>query len=169
MRKFLTTLALLCVMALPVLAQENDKAEIFGGYQYTRMSGSNFNGWTGAFTGNVNNWLGITGDISGAYNSNLGASLHTYNFLFGPTVSFSRTEKVKPFVHALFGVSHAGAGFFGLSATGNSFATALGGGADVRVNKNVSIRMIQADYFLTRFGGESQNNARISTGLVLRF
>jgi len=169
MRKVMTTLALVCVMALPVLAQENDRAEIFGGYQYTRMSGSNFNGWTGAFTGNVNNWLGITGDISGAYKSDLGASLHMYNFLFGPTVTFSQTQKVKPFAHALFGMSHAGAGFLGLSATDNSFAMALGGGVDVRINKSVAIRMIQADYFLTRFGGASQNNARISTGLVFRF
>jgi hypothetical protein len=169
MRKVLVTLALVFVVALPMLAQEYNKAEIFGGYQYTRMSGENFNGWTGAVTGNVNNWLGFTGDISGAYKSELGASLHTYNFLVGPTLSYNQTEKVKPFVHALFGVSHATAGFAGLSASNNGFATALGGGIDVRVNKSVSVRMVQADYFMTRFSGATQNNARISMGLVFKF
>jgi hypothetical protein len=45
----------------------------------------------------------------------------------------------------------------------------LGGGVDVAVHRNLAVRLIQADYFLTRFGGASQNNARISTGLVFRF
>ena len=169
MRKTLITLALVLGMGLPVLAQENSKAEIFGGYQYSRISGANFNGWTGAFTANVNNWLGVKADISGAYKSESGASLHEYNFLFGPQVSYNHSDKVKPFAHALFGVSHAGAGFFGLSATENAFGMALGGGVDVGFNKNIAVRLVQADYFLTRFGGASQNNARISTGLVFRF
>jgi opacity protein-like surface antigen len=169
MRKILMTLSLICVMALPMLAQEDYKAEIFGGYQYTRMSGANFNGWTGSATGNVNNWLGITADVSGAYKSESGVSLNAYNFLFGPTVSYKQSEKVKPFVYALFGVSHANAGFFSFNASDNAFAMALGGGVDMGVNKNVAVRLVQADYFLTRFGGASQNNARISTGLVFRF
>jgi hypothetical protein len=169
MSKFLIVLSLVCMMALPMLAQEGTKAEVFGGYQYTRISGENFNGWTGAVTGNVNNWLGITADISGAYKSELGASLNTYNFLFGPTVSYKQSDKVKPFAHVLFGVSHANAGFFSVSASDNAFAMAMGGGVDVGFNKNVAVRLIQADYFLTRFGGASQNNARISTGLVFKF
>lgn len=169
MRKVLMTLVVVCVTALPLLAQEDYKAEIFGGYQYSRISGANFNGWTGSVTGNLNNWFGITADVSGAYKSDGGASLHAYNFLFGPTVSYNHNEKVKPFAHALFGISHAGAGFFGLSATDNSFGMALGGGVDVGVHKNVAVRLVQADYFLTHFGGTSQNNARISTGLVFRF
>lgn len=169
MRKILMRLAVVWLMTLPVLAQESYKAEIFGGYQYSRISGANFNGWTGAVTGNLNDWFGITADVSGAYKSESGASLHQYNFLFGPTVSYNQNEKVKPFAHALFGVSHAGAGFFGLGLTDNSFAMALGGGVDVGIHKNIAVRMVQADYFLTHFGGASQNNARISTGLVFRF
>ncbi len=169
MRKVLIAIALASLMVVPVLAQETSKAEIFGGYQYSRISGANFNGWTGAVTGNVNNWFGITADVSGAYNSQSGASLHEYNFLFGPTLSYNHSDKVKPFAHALFGVSHAGAGFFGLSATANAFGMALGGGADVTVHKNVAVRLIQADYFMTHFGGATQNNARISTGIVFRF
>jgi len=46
---------------------------------------------------------------------------------------------------------------------------ALGGGVDLRLSRSVAFRMIQADYLLTRFGGITQNNARITTGLVYRF
>ncbi len=175
MRKVLSTLALMCLIALPVLAQENSKAEVFGGYQYTRInpgsgaSGENFNGWNMAFTANVNQWLGVTADISGAYKDFSGVSVKQHNFLFGPTISSSKAEKVKPFAHVLFGVSHAGAGFSGFGASDNAFAMAFGGGADVAVHKNVAVRLGQFDYLLTRFGGDSQNNFRYSTGVVFRF
>jgi opacity protein-like surface antigen len=175
MRKLLIPLALVCLIALPVFAQENSKAEVFGGYQYTRInpgsgvSGENFNGWNAAFTANLNQWLGVTADVSGAYKDFSGVSAKQHNFLFGPTVSYSHSEKVKPFAHVLFGVSRADAGFSGISASENAFAMAFGGGADVAVNKNIAVRVGQLDYLLTRFGGDSQNNMRFSTGLVFRF
>jgi len=175
MRKVLAMLALVCLMALPMLAQEESKAEIFGGYQFTRInpgggtSGENFNGWNAAFTANLSQWLGVTADVSGAYKSFSGVSVKQHNFLFGPTVSYKQAEKVKPFAHVLFGVSHAGAGFSGVGASDNAFAMAFGGGVDVPVNKHVAVRVGQFDYLLTRFGGDSQNNMRFSTGLILKF
>jgi opacity protein-like surface antigen len=175
MRRVLVTLALVSMIALPMLAQENSKAEIFGGYQYTRInpgagvSGENFNGWNSAFTANLNQWLGVTADISGAYKDFSGVSAKQHNFLFGPTVSYNYSGKVKPFAHVLFGVSHADAGFSGTGASDNAFAMAFGGGADVAVHKNIAVRVAQFDYLLTRFGGDSQNNVRLSTGLVFRF
>ncbi len=173
MRKFMLMLAAMMLMSLPMLAQENYKAEIFGGYQYTRVGGgdgANFNGWNAAATGNFNDWFGITGDVSGAYKSESGAHLHLHNFLFGPTVSYNKASKVKPFAHALFGVSHANAGISGLaSGSDNAFAMALGGGIDVGFGHNFAVRLIQADYLMTRFGSATQNNARISVGLVARF
>ena len=175
MRKLMMALAIACLLALPVFAQENYKAEIFGGYQYTRvnpgsgMSGENFNGWNAAVTGNVNSWFGITGDISGGYKDFSGLNVKVHNFLFGPTLSYNKAEKVKPFAHVLFGVSHASAGFLGVSASENAFAMALGGGLDVGVHKNVAIRLGQFDYVMTRFDSETQNNFRLSTGIVFRF
>ena len=176
MRKALTMLAaLVCMIALPAIAQENSKAEIFGGYQYTRInpgsgaSSENFNGWNTAFTANLNQWLGVTADISGAYKDFSGVSAKEHNFLFGPTVSYTNSEKVKPFAHVLFGVSHAGAGFSGIGVSDNAFAMAFGGGADVTLNKNFAVRVGQFDYLMTRFGGDSQNNLRFSTGVIYRF
>ncbi len=49
-----------------------------------------------------------------------------------------------------------------------SFATALGGGLDYKIIKPVAWRF-QGDYVRTSFFGGTQDNVRISTGIVLRF
>lgn len=55
------------------------KAEIFGGYQFTRLHGGpNLNGWNAALTGNFKSF-GITADFSGTY----GAGLSFYTYTFG--------------------------------------------------------------------------------------
>jgi hypothetical protein len=46
---------------------------------------------------------------------------------------------------------------------------AFGGGADVTLNKTFAVRVGQFDYLMTRFGGDSQNNVRFSTGVVFKF
>ncbi len=50
---------------------------------------------------------------------------------------------------------------------------ALGGGLDVNVHDRVAIRLVQANYVLSRFEGfsgrtENQHNARLSFGVVFR-
>ena len=57
----------------------------------------------------------------------------------------------------------------GVTASENTFALALGGGIDAGLSDSISFRVAQVDYLLTRFGDQSQNNVRISTGIVLRF
>jgi opacity protein-like surface antigen len=149
---------LVFLMALPVamMAQDYPKAEVFGGYSYVRAQGLNVNGWDAAVAGNVNDWFGVKADFGGYYKN--GESL--YSFLFGPQFSYRKDERVTPFVHTLFG---------GVHATGDtSFAWAIGGGLDVKVADYVAVRIIQADYLGTRFGGTTQNNARLSFGIVFR-
>jgi hypothetical protein len=46
---------------------------------------------------------------------------------------------------------------------------AIGGGIDATLTDKIRWRVIQGDYLLTQFGGGSQNNARISTGIIFRF
>jgi len=67
--------------------------------------------------------------------------------------------------HLLLGGAHFSAHGFGNS----SFSMALGGGIDATVVHDIRWRVIQMDYLLTQFGGGSQNNLRISTGIILRF
>jgi hypothetical protein len=158
MRQLMILALSLGLLSLPAMAQDFPKAEIFGGYQYTHFEpGLNANGWNASLTGNVDRWLGIAADFSGAYKS--GGHVHTY--MFGPVVS-ARSDKVTPFAHALFGGASGG----GTTA----FAMAFGGGADVKVADKVAFRLIQADWLVLRSEGfTSKKNVRVSTGLVFRF
>lgn len=148
----------LMLISLPVAAQ---KAEVFGGYQYTHFDGGgNFNGWNASLTGNFNNYLGITGDFSGVYDS--GAKFHTYTF--GPVIT-AHTPVVQPFAHALFGGATASGGG---STTG--FAMLYGGGLDAGMRHGLGFRVVQVDWMVLRFSGiTSKNNVRLSTGIVVKF
>jgi opacity protein-like surface antigen len=176
MRKFLLIISVACLLPLAAQAQETPKAEVFGGYSYLRADGdgesTNVNGWNGSVAVSANKWLSFVSDFSGHYKSfddGLGSNvdINSHSFLFGPRVS-ARGEKVTPFAHALFGGLRSSAGTSGLSFNDSSFAMALGGGLDVKVSNRVAIRVAQADYFMTRVLGDTQNNLRISTGLVFR-
>jgi opacity protein-like surface antigen len=80
-------------------------------------------------------------------------------------VSFS-VGRFRPFAGALFGGARVDVNNGVGSDT--SFATALGGGLDYKIIKPVAWRF-QGDYVETRFFAASQNNVRISTGIVFRF
>jgi len=108
-----------------------------------------------------------------------------YNFLVGLQVKDNNRDsgRIKPFGHALVGAAHARTTFndaffegpfcsdpdfdcddFTESDTG--FAAAFGGGVDVRVNRNFSVRAIQLDYNPTWIGGTTQHNFRFGVGVV---
>jgi len=179
-------------------AQVPTSGNIFGGFSYVNadlISGSrtNLNGWNASLEGKVFPFVGIVADFSGNYGtqtvqvpsgstacpvgvilpclpvgtSSINVSLHEHNFLFGPRVSTS-VGKVRPFAHALFGVSHLAESGSGASGSANSFAYALGGGLDYRFMPAGGWR-VQADMLQTRFFSATQNDFRLSTGLVLRF
>ena len=146
---------------------------MFGGYSY---AGSGSHGFDGSVAANLNHWFGLVADVGGQYTKldDLGFTekIRTHSFLFGPKFSVRRSRAV-PFVHALFGVAHlkTETDEFGPSLTfkDTSFALALGGGMDVKVNNRVAVRVFQVDYVRTNFFGETQNKGRISAGIVLRF
>src|SRR5258708_6878230 len=160
------------ILAVVVLvrAQEYPKAEVFGGYQYIRLNpgGTNCQGGGGSATGNVNNWLGVAGDFGYCKVTGLpsGTSAHALNYLFRPRGSYRASAPLTPFAHVLFGGQHFG-GSGGGSA--NSFAMALGGGADYKLTEHVALRLIQVEYLYTHFAGTRQNNARIESGIVYRW
>ena len=160
----------LVLAATPVFAQDVPKAEIFGGYQFTRIEGQNANGWNASVAGNVNKWFGVAGDFSGAYKSISGVSVKVHTYTFGPVISFRENEKFTPFVHALFGGFHASGSGFGYSGSTNGFAMFVGGGADVKINKNIAARVIQVDWEALHANSSwSTKDVRISTGVVFRF
>jgi len=197
MRTFFVVVALVAVLALPLMAQ--DRVEVFGGYQYLRLNdvggcGSsngcpniNANGWDAAATAYFNRFFGVTGDFSGTYNTQsvsvegITASipLHFYTFAGGPVVAF-REGKVNPFVHALFGGVHvsASASAEGASASVSQtgYMTTVGGGVDVKVNRLIAVRLVDVDWVYYHFSGifggpsyGSSGNVRLATGIVLKF
>jgi len=155
----------LSALASP-LVQAQDKVEVFGGYSYMRFRASssvNLNGWEVSGQYKFTDWLGGVADVGGYYGSfgNIGTS--TYTYLFGPQVSLP--SRVSPFGHLLLGGAHNSTGGVGNS----SFSMALGGGFDAEMVHGIHWRIIQMDYLLTQFGGGSQNNFRLSTGILFRF
>lgn len=161
MRKLVFIFGIILCLPLIATAQDYPKAEVFTGYSYLRGDfDANFNGWNVSVAGNPSKWFGVVADFSGVYVED--AKLHT--FLFGPKFSYRDNERVTPYVQTLFGVVN---GSNGLSET--AFGWAVGAGIDVKVHKNVAIRVIEATYLLTRFDGLNQHNGRLSAGLVWRF
>lgn len=164
-------------------AQVPTAGNVFFGYSYyntdlSSVDRANANGWEGSLEGKWLPWVGIVADFSGHYGSQnfptacpvepgvctFNTDFSEHNVLFGPRVSVG-VGRFRPFAEAMFGVGHVS-----LKAGGSdtSFATALGGGLDYRIFRPVAWRF-QGDYITTRFFGNTQNNLRLSTGIVLRF
>jgi outer membrane immunogenic protein len=160
-----------------VQAQENRGFEIGGNYQFVRFnpggsaSGINCQGGSGSGAGYFSASFGVVGEFGACKVTGLpsGASSHEMDFLFGPRAYFHAHGRVYPFVQGLFGAERFSAGVTGVgSASSNAFAMALGGGADVTLTRHVSLRALQFDYLYTHFGGASQNNFRLQSGIVWR-
>ncbi len=162
MRKLIITMLGAGLLCIPAFAQS---VELYGGAQYEHLQSSyNAVGWAGSVTGNFKHVLGITGDFSGVYNSRrFNSSAYTYTL--GPVLT-ARLPIVQPFVHALFGGITTRAE--GVSA--NAFAMFLGGGLDIGLRKGIGLRLIQADWLMTKFHDETQQRqGRVSAGIVIKF
>ena len=141
----------------------SDKVELFGGYTFMHNENrpdANLNGWELAGQYKFTNWLGIVADFDGHY----GSSTSKYNYLFGPQISFP--ARVSPFIHFLIGGSHEHVNGVG---SDSSFAAALGAGIDTKLSGPLYWRIIQGDWIHTSQFGGSQNNGRLSTGIVIKF
>ena len=189
MRKIVTIAFTFLVLVSAGYAQI-PSANVFVGYSYMSAdlvsnSRSNLNGWNGSVEGKVLPFIGLVADFSGHYGSvplavnptctaviggacsTLSASTDIHSFLFGPRVSVS-VGKLRPFAHALIGASHISESASLLSGSDTSFAYALGGGLDYHLIPLISWR-VQGDLLQTRFFGNTQDNVRISTGIVVHF
>jgi hypothetical protein len=156
---------------------------VFFGYSYysTDLANGNrvnANGWEASLEGKIIPFIGIVADFDAHYGSQgfatvcsfggictLNASFVEHNYLFGPRVSIS-VAKLRPFAEVLIGAAHVNVnnGF----GSDTSFATAVGGGIDYKLIRPVAWRL-QGDYVHSSLLGATQNNVRISTGIVVRF
>lgn len=173
MHKILLCLSLLLSLSSALIAQDNSRAAIFGGYQFLHLNGQgvseNANGWDAAVNGNITKYFGVTGDFSGAYKSISGASGHAYTYTFGPTATVILKGKLNPFVHVLLGGTSVGGSLTGGGSGSNSgFAMFLGGGVDAKVDRSISVRVVQFDWLHYSVSGVSgSSNVRLCFGAVL--
>jgi hypothetical protein len=69
-------------------------------------------------------------------------------------------------VHALFGGASISAG----GTSNQAFAMLVGGGLDIGLRKGIGIRLVQADWLMTKFNNQTQDRqGRVSAGIVLKF
>ena len=199
MKKVMFVFSLMLACSFTAKAQgDYSKVDVFGGYSYVRLNlpgaGFNANGGSGQITYNFNSMIGLTGDFGGYHvgAGDFNGSGTVFSYLFGPKFTY-RAGKWSPFVQTLFGGAWLGAGISescpdsrirpqggvscGSNTSLNSFAMALGGGADYKFSDHVSFRLVDVDYLMTRFNvgsvtgatNHTQSNIRFSTGVVFNF
>jgi len=185
-----------------VRAGRNARVELFLGYSYLRavptLAAGNrlvwLHGGSTSVAFNLNHFLGLVGDFGGFADSELnltgpGANPeriadsggNAFTYLFGPRFSYRRHERFVPFAQVLFGGIHASpvtlSGCTGTTCiplpSQNAFALTAGGGLDLKIHHHLSLRLVQAEYLMTRFAdpmtgdGNTQNDIRLSAGLVI--
>lgn len=159
------------------------------------------NGGGGEFVYNFNRFFGIAADLQGYGAStstftavtvnplivgttvapSVSASGNLFTYMAGPQFRVP-THRFRPFAEFLFGGAHTNlyrnlynaAGATNLAVSNNSFAMAIGGGFDIRMNRHLSLRPFQMDYVYTSFkdtlvpgGNNHQNNWRYVAGINL--
>jgi hypothetical protein len=160
-------------LSVPAMAQNAPSVEFFGGYSHViaDMSNTSFSldGTEVSMTQNLNNWFGGTLDFGTQYGSRNGFNVNMQQIMYGPVFAYRKSSAFTPFGHVLLGAVRGSQGFAGISQPAFKFGGAFGGGLDIRLNKRFSVRVIQADYLMSRFLGTRQNNLRVSAGIVLTF
>ena len=162
---------------LPTATRRTPLMDLFAGYAYTRFNsggtGTNLEGGMGSVGWNAKPWLQIVADTSYSVVTLSGTKNILYGNHYGPRI-FPRGRNplgVTPFVEALFGGSRVDtkvSGVGGYTVSDSSFSIKTGGGFDMRISRLIEVRVIDADYYRTSFGGVTQNNYWISAGVVLR-
>jgi hypothetical protein len=176
-------LLVLALSAAPLFAQDKmSGAEVYGGYQFARFSDGiavkdlNGNGWDAGFAYYFSRWLGAKADFSGSYATDDTSSgnpfrVTNYTYTFGPVVSPRNRGRFAPFGQFLFGGYHETLAGYPNSDSG--FAMLAGGGLDVHLRPNLSLRAAEVDWLYTRPPNSATliktNNLRIVTGVVFRF
>jgi hypothetical protein len=174
---------LMMLVSVPCFGQSSyPRVEVYSGFSYARIDGDeadnrNLYGWNGALSVNATHRFGFTVDASGHYQDNVSARSRFFKLVAGPRFT-ARGESSTTFAHILFGGTHQHERVDTLTqhftTADNAFSVVVGGGFDVNVTPHFGVRVIQAEYDLSKFnravsGKAIQHNARVGIGLVFRF
>lgn len=172
---FILSLSAVFIVPSSAVAQVAPRYEVFGGYSYMRFDSpsigysnySNLNGFTAEGVFNFKVKWGVVIDGSGNY----GSQLSSYHYMIGPQYSWRR-DKSKFFFHGLFGKAEDKVNIIvppRTSVKGVGRAFGGGGGFDYFWKPRITIRVVQADYINSNTFGVTQNDVRVSTGIVINF
>ncbi len=177
-------LSFVLVLSAVAMARDEPRLEAFGGYSWLTTSllqdtgflqaRKGLSGWNSSLSWNTTHNLGFVAEFSGFLGtpSQDGSSVRTryYSFLVGPKITHhNRSDKVEIFVHQLFGTSHATLASNTRSLTASGFSLAAGFGMDFVVRKHISLRPVQVDYAISQLAPHSQNQFRVSAGVLFRW
>jgi peptidoglycan-associated lipoprotein len=163
-----------------------ERTEIGVNYNYIHSNGPpggcgcfSMNGASGWAGYNLTRNVALVGEFGIQHASNVngtGSSLTLISYAIGPRYTLHRFTRFEPFGQLLIGGGHANenpaAGNLVVSGSGNSFVFLAGGGSDFVLNKRFKLRLLQADYYLTRYANgvnDHQNILRIGAGVVIQF
>lgn len=157
-------------------------ADVEGGYASIRSTVSPLkcgcftaDGGNGSMVYHLTEYFGLAGDGARVWApgtaTNQGLNLTTY--LGGPQVSALVMGHLLPFGHFLLGKAEAD-GLATLRGTGSTsaFADAWGGGLDLVLSHDTSVRLAEIDEDITHFKeamGPRQSNVRLVFGVVFHF
>ncbi len=145
--------------------------ELSIGATWLRFRSSVFNasavGLNTSFAYFTNDWFAIEGNVTAAFAPTIFVNEHvkigTYGA--GPKIIWRRNQW-QPWLHGIFGGAHEQPQIAGQSR--NSYVIKGGGGADYRLNQHLFFRL-EANYVLTGFFHQSQNNFQLAGGIVFPF
>jgi len=191
MRKIALAAGVIALSTTLASAQVPTSGNIYLGYAFENTDWSgldstlnrpNLHGWEGSLEGKVFPHLGIVADFSQHFGSQTFTEFvpiggggpvttnvtgHGWEMLFGPRLSIP-LGNFTPFAEVMVGVAHITNGGDFPSTSNTSFGTAIGGGLDFKIVRPIAWRL-EGDYLQTRFYSTTQNNLRLSTGIVFRF
>lgn len=151
----------------------------------------NMNGWDFGMQEDVTKWFGVVLDGGGAYserrillnssggvNTSTRSRLRLYTVMVGPQITLARGSRFEPFARLLIG------GGFARTQTDeiennvsvvppvvlndSGFAYGPGVGSDIFLSRHFGAR-VAGDYIRTQLFNETQNNFRVTVGLLYRF
>ncbi|HVH71387.1 MAG TPA: hypothetical protein VNB49_09790 [Candidatus Dormibacteraeota bacterium] len=142
-------------------------------------SQTNLNGWEFSAQYKYLPFFGGVLDFNGSYGKLNAAGAREHTYLVGPQISLP--FKVSPFARAMIGIARESEDSRGVCAavtsitcrfslgSDTSWASAVGGGLDWHVAPFVAVRVFQIDSVGTHLHGTSQNQPRVSAGVVSHF
>jgi len=168
----LLAVVLFVTVSAAAQAQPAPRVELFGGYSHLFADVNNptlnLDGFHISAAENLNRWAGGVLDFSTHYANVGGVNVNMQSIMYGPRFAYRESEALTPSIHALFGAVRGSAGFEGISKADTHFSMGFGGEIDLKINTWAALRLVQADYLVTRFVNLRQDNLRLSAGIVFR-